>query len=99
MISITEKIIFACIVAFHIFWMVIAFMMGEGILFGHRYFNDVMRIFAGLEILLALASSVLIYKNIRIGYVFFAIAAGSTYVISFGHRMGLWDCSYCKYLL
>ena len=97
MISNTEKIIFACIVGFHIFWLIIGFMFGESILFGHRYFNDVTRIFTGLEILLALASSVFIYKNIRIGYVFFGLSLISTYVISLGHWMGFWPCSYCQF--
>lgn len=97
MISISEKFIFTCIVAFHIFWLIIEFMFGEGILFGHRYFDNTIRLYAGFEILLTLASSVIIYKNNRIGYLFFAISVGSTLVIGWGHRLGLWYCSYCQY--
>jgi len=97
MISILEKLIFAALIAFHIFWLIIGFMTGEGVLFGHRYFDNTIRLFTGLEILLLLASSVLIYKNIRRGYVLAGLSLISTYVISLGHWMGLWHCSYCQY--
>lgn len=96
MISNIEKIIFACIVAIHMFWLVLISMVGEGIVFGTRSFDEVIRTFTGLEILLTIISTVFIYKNNKIGYVIFAISLLSTYVIIFGHRLGWWPCPYCQ---
>ena len=95
MISTYEKLAFGGVVAFHVFWLFIGFMMGEGILFGHRYFDNVIRIFTGLEIIILIASFVFIFKNTRIGYVFLGFALISTYIIEFGHRLGFWPCTYC----
>jgi hypothetical protein len=97
MLSNIEKLIFGGLVGFHVFWLFIGFMVGEGILFGTRYFDNTIRIFTGIEILLSFVAVGFIYKNNRIGYVFFTISVITTYVIGLGHWMGFWYCSYCQY--
>ena len=92
----TEKLIFAIIVPFHIFWLIASFLFGEGILFGIRVVGDLLRIFVCIELVLTITSIVFIYKNNKIGYVLFTISLISTYVIEFGHRMGYWPCPYCE---
>jgi len=72
-------------------------MVGEGILFGHRYFDDVIRTFTGIEMIISIASIVLIFKDKQIGYVLFAISILSAYIIAFGHRMFWWPCEYCSF--
>ena len=96
MIGNTEKLAFGGIVVFNVFWLFIEFMMGEGIIFGHRYFDNVIRTFSGLEIILFIASFVFIYKNTRIGYLFLAIALVTNIIFNWGHRLGIYECSYCQ---
>ena len=72
-------------------------MVGEGILFGHRYFDDVIRIFTGIEIIILTVSIVLIFRDKQIGYVLLTISILSTYIIAFGHRMFWWPCEYCSF--
>ena len=72
-------------------------MVGEGILFGHRYFDDIIRIFTGIEIIILTVSIVLIFRDKQIGYVLLTISILSTYIIAFGHRMFWWPCEYCSF--
>ena len=83
--------------SFHLFFLNTIFMVGEGILFGHRYFDDVIRTFTGIEIIISIVSIVLIFKDKQIGYVLLAISILSTYIIAFGHRMFWWPCEYCSF--
>ncbi len=70
-------------------------MVGEGILFGHRYFDDVIRTFTGIEMIISILSIVLIFKDKQIGYVLLTLSILSTYIIALGHRMFWWPCEYC----
>jgi len=72
-------------------------MMGEGILFGHRYFDETIRMFTGIEMIISILSIVLIFKDKRIGYVLLAISILSTYIVTLGHRMFRWPCEYCSF--
>jgi hypothetical protein len=72
-------------------------MVGEGILFGNRYFDDVIRTFTGIEMIISILSIVLIFKDKQIGYVLLAISILSTHIITFGHRMFWWPCEYCSF--
>ena len=81
----------------HLFFLSTIFMVGEGILFGHRYFDDVIRIFTGIEIIILTVSIVLIFRDKQIGYVLLTISILSTYIIAFGHRMFWWPCEYCSF--
>ena len=69
--------------------------MGEGILFGHRYFDEVIRTFTGVEIVLSVTSLFLIFKEKQMGYVLLIVSVLCTYIIQFGHRMLWWPCEYC----
>ncbi|WP_048115632.1 hypothetical protein [Nitrosopumilus adriaticus] len=82
-------------VGIHLFFLSTIFMVGEGILFGIRFFDEVIRVFTGVEILISIISVILIFKDKPIGFVLLAISVLSTYVIQFGHRMFLWPCEYC----
>lgn len=71
-------------------------MVGEGILFGQRYFDEVIRTFTGIEIILSVVSLFLIFKEKKVGYVLLTASILSTYIIQFGHRMLWWPCEYCN---
>ncbi|MGH1568134.1 MAG: hypothetical protein ACRBBZ_02890 [Nitrosopumilus sp.] len=92
----TAKIICSTVTGSHLFLLSTIFMVGEGILFGHRHFDDVIRIFAGIEIILSSVSLFLIFKEKQIGYVLLTVSVLSTYIIQFGHRMLWWPCEYCN---
>ncbi len=85
------------VTGFHLFLLSTIFLVGEGILFGHRYFDDVIRIFTGIEMVVSILSIVLIFKDKQIGYVILAISILSTYIVTFGHRMFWWPCEYCNF--
>ena len=93
----TVKIGCSTLTGFHLFFLSTIFMMGEGILFGFRYFDDVIRTFAGIEMVVSILSIVLIFKDKQIGYVLLALSILSTYIITFGHRMLWWPCEYCRF--
>ena len=92
----TAKISCSAVTGFHLFFLSAIFMVGEGILFGHRYFDDVIRIFIGIEMIFSILSIVLIFKDKQIGYVLLALSILSTYITIFGHRMLWWPCEYCR---
>jgi len=75
------------IIVFHLFWLILGFMFGEGILFGHRCFDDVIRTFNGTQIMVTIVSLALILKNKPVGFVLLAITILSTYIIELGHWM------------
>ena len=91
-----KKFLSSAIATLHLFLLTTIFMVGEGILFGHRYFDETIRIFAGTEIVLSIISIVLIFKEKQIGYVLLTLSVLSTYIIAFGHRIFLWPCDYCS---
>ncbi|QMU55222.1 MAG: hypothetical protein GKS07_10205 [Nitrosopumilus sp.] len=93
----TAKIGCSAIAGFHLFFLSTIFMVGEGILFGFRYFDDVIRIFTGIEMIISTVSIILIFKDKQMGYVILALSILSTYIIMFGHRMLWWPCEYCKF--
>jgi hypothetical protein len=95
----SKLIKFGCsgIVAFHLLWLSILFIAGEGILFGHRYFDEIIRTFSVIEIILSIVSLILIFKEKSIGYVLLTISILSTYIIQLGHRMLWWPCDYCSF--
>jgi hypothetical protein len=84
------------IAGFHLFWLFLIFIFGEGILFGHRYFDGIIRIFSGIEIIITIVSVILIIKNRKLGYVLLAISILSTVIIELGHLIHLWPCEYCN---
>jgi hypothetical protein len=92
----TAKIGCSAVTGFHLFLLSAIFMAGEGILFGHRYFDEVIRTFTGIEIVLSVMSLLLIFKEKQIGYVLLTVSILSTYIIQFGHRMLWWPCEYCR---
>jgi len=92
----TAKIGCFAAAGFYFFLLSTIFMMGEGILFGHRYFDETIRTFTGIEIVLSVVSVFLIFKDKQIGYILLAISILSTYIIAFGHRMFWWPCEYCR---
>lgn len=81
---------------FHLLWLSFGIMAGEGILFGLRYFDEVIRIFNGTEIIISVVSIILIFKERKIGYILFAVTILSTYIIQLGHWMFWWPCDYCS---
>lgn len=83
-------------IGFHLIWLSFGIMAGEGILFGLRYFDEVIRIFNGAEIIISIVSVILIFKERKIGYILFAVTILSTYIIELGHWMLLWPCDYCR---
>ncbi len=83
-------------ISFHFFLLSTIFMLGEGILFGFRYFDNVIRMFTGIEMIISIVSIILIFKDKQIGYVLLALSILSTYIIIFGHRMLWWPCEYCR---
>ena len=90
------KIICSVAVSFHLLWLSVGFIVGEGILFGHRYFDEAIRSFSGIEIIISIVSIVLIFKERQIGYLLLALTILSTYIIQLGHRIFLWSCDYCS---
>jgi len=92
----TAKIGCSVVTCFHLFLLSTIFMMGEGILFGFRYFDEIIRIFTGIEMIISIVSIVLIFKDKQMGYVFLALSILSTYIIAFGHHMLWWPCEYCR---
>lgn len=92
----TVKIGCSAVTGFHLFLLSTIFMIGEGILFGIRYFDDVTRVFTGIEMAISVVSVVLIFKDKKIGYVLLALSVLSTYIITLGHRMLWWPCEYCN---
>ena len=90
------KIGCSTIFGFHLFLLSTIFMVGEGILFGFRYFDEVIRIFTGIEMIISIVSIILIFKDKQIGYVLLILSILSTYIITFGHRMLWWPCEYCR---
>ena len=89
------KISCSVAISFHLLWLSFGIMAGEGILFGLRYFDEVIRIFNGTEIIISIVSVVLIFRERKIGYILFALTILSTYIIELGHWMLLWPCDYC----
>ena len=89
----------SCIVtiSFHLLWLSVSLVVGEGILFGHRYFDEVIRTFSGIEIIISIISVILILKDHKIGYLLFVLTILSTYIIQLGHRIFLWNCDYCGF--
>jgi len=85
------------IVSFNSLWLSILFIAGEGILFGHRYFDEIIRTFSGKEIILSIVSLVLIFKEKSIGYVLLTVSILSTYIIQLGHQMLWWPCDYSSF--
>ena len=85
--NIVVKIGCFAIIVFHLFWLILGFMFGGGILFGHRYFDDVIRTFNGTQIMVTIVSLALIFKNKPVGFVLLAITILSTYIIELGHWM------------
>jgi len=83
----TVKIGCSAVTGFHLFLLSTIFMVGEGILFGHRYFDEAIRTFTGIEIVLSAVAIFLIFKEKQMGYVLLATSVLSTYIIQFGHRM------------
>jgi len=83
----TTKIGCFVITGFHLFLLNTIFMVGEGILFGFRYFDEIIRIFTGIEMIISIVSVVLIFKDKQMGYVLLALSILSTYIIALGHRM------------
>jgi hypothetical protein len=92
----TAKIGYSAVTGFHLFLLSAIFMAGEGILFGHRYFDEVIRTFTGIEIVLSVMSLLLIFKEKQIGYVLLTVSILSTYIIQFGHRILWWPYEYCR---
>lgn len=92
----TVKIGCYTVTGFHLFLLNTIFMVGEGILFGFRYFDEIIRMFTGIEMIISIVSIVLIFKDKQIGYVLLASSILSTYIIIFGHRMLWWPCEYCR---
>lgn len=92
----TTKIACSAVTGLHLFLLGTIFMIGEGILFGHRYFDEVIRTFTGLEIVLFVMALFIIFKEKQIGYVLLAVSILSAYIIQFGHRMLWWPCKYCR---
>ncbi len=84
-------------VGFHLSWLSFGLVAGEGILFGHRYFDEVIRTFSGIEAIISIVSIILIFKERKIGYVLLAATILSTYIIELGHWMLLWPCDYCSF--
>jgi len=91
------KISCSITISFHLLWLSVFILVGEGILFGHRYFDETIRIFSGIEIILSIVSIILIFKEHKIGYLLLAITILSTYIIQLGHRIFLWNCDYCSF--
>ena len=81
------KITYFEISGFHLTWLLLGIMFGEGILFGIRVFEEIQMFHVGQTILVGV-SGILIYKNQeKRGNVLLAISVLSTYIIEFGHRM------------
>ncbi len=96
MINPIEKFAFGGIVAFHIFCLVILLTANEVAIFGIRSFNEKVLLYTGVEITLFIMSFVFIYKNSRLAYVILVTALVSSYIIFFGHRLGIYECPYCQ---
>jgi hypothetical protein len=71
-------------------------MFGEGILFGIRVFDDVIRLHAVAMVIISSIGMVLIFKDKIIGYVIVALTMIITLMVYFGHRMLWWPCEYCS---
>ena len=91
------KISCSAAISFHLLWLSTSLIVGEGILFGHRYFDEVIRTFSGIEIIISTMSVILILKDHKIGYLLFVLTILSTYIIQLGHRIFLWNCDYCGF--
>ncbi len=96
MINNIEKSVFGGVVAFHIFWLFILNIVGEAIMYGHRYFDDTIRNFTLFEIIILIVSFIVIYKNKRISYIILGISLVSSYIVLLGHRFGIYECTYCN---
>ena len=81
---------------YYLGWPIIGLLVGEGILFGHRYFDDVIRIFSAITIFITFVSFVLILKDKRIGYMILSLLILITHIITLGHWINLWPCPYCE---
>jgi preprotein translocase subunit SecY len=73
------------------------FMVGEGIMFGIRVFDDVIRYPTVIMIIVSSIGIVLIFKEKTIGYLIVILSILITLIIGFGHRMLWWPCEYCSF--
>ncbi len=96
MINIGNKIVASIVFGFFIFFEIMIFMFGEGIMFGYRVFNEIVRGYSTITIILSTFSIILIFKDKTSGYLIFILTIIVTLIIYFGHRMLWWPCEYCS---
>ena len=89
------KWIFFVLGGFHLLWLSIGILFGEGILFGFRVFEEI-QFFNIIQIFVTGLSIFLVIRNSNKGYIMFAVSLISTYLIQFGHHMYWWPCEYCR---
>ena len=82
--------------SFFMFLEIILLLVGEGIMFGNRVFDNEIRLFALAGIVVSSMGIVLIFKDKNIGYLIISVTIVITLVIYFGHRMLWWPCEYCR---
>ena len=70
-------------------------MYGEGILFGHRVYLDVLGPFILGALAASAASMLMICRNCDAGYPLLGLTIAATLVMQFGHWMLWWPCDYC----
>lgn len=97
MINKKYKIISGIVFGFFVFMEITMFLVGEGVMFGIRVFDDVIRLHAGIMIIVSSIGIVLIFKDKIIGYVIVILPIVITLIIYFGHRMLWWPCEYCSF--
>lgn len=96
MINKDLKAISGLFFGFFVFFEVVIFLFGEGIMFGIRVFDNEIRLFALSGIFVSSMGIVLILKDKNIGYLIVSVTILITLIIFFGHMMLWWPCPYCE---
>ena len=96
MINKGNKIVASIVFGFFIFIEIIFLMVGEGIMFGYRVFDEIVRGYSIITIVLSTISMILIFKDKTSGYLMLILTIIVTLIIYFGHRMLWWPCEYCN---
>ena len=96
MVNKSNKIIAGVFFSIFVLIEFLLIIAGEAIMMGHRVFDDVVRIYAGLMIAISAFSMLLIFKDKTVGYLILALPITLTTIVYLGHRMLWWPCEYCN---
>jgi hypothetical protein len=95
--NIDMKLLSTMFFGFFVFLEVVIFVIGEGTMVGYKVFDNTVRIYSVIMIVISIVSIVLIFKDKQAGYAILGFTILITMIVYFGHHLLLWPCEHCSF--